>query len=174
MAEPILNPPRVVASIGQGITAGMSQHVSMDRKGEANGPPRSVAKMKAESGDCRRSTRSARTSSPRIAGPPPPTDRVGDVVLIGHPADGAWLRSINCYLVEVENFDAVQGEEVQDRSAAPARLAAVAAQRHAAGFASAAREGSSSGSSSSPTCRSTPWPSATRTYANRLRTAAAA
>jgi hypothetical protein len=27
-------------------------------------------------------------------------------VLIGHPADGAWPRSINCYLVEVRDFAA--------------------------------------------------------------------
>jgi hypothetical protein len=60
----------------------MAQHVGEDRKGEAgtgamrltsllmasgvNGPPRSVAKTKAESGFCRRSSRKARTSSPRM------------------------------------------------------------------------------------------------------------
>src|SRR5215831_8787068 len=30
MAEPVLDQPRVVASIGQGIAAGVAQHVSMD------------------------------------------------------------------------------------------------------------------------------------------------
>jgi hypothetical protein len=30
MAEPVLDQPRVVASIGQGIAAGVAQHVGMD------------------------------------------------------------------------------------------------------------------------------------------------
>ena len=33
MAEPILNPSRVVARIRQRVAAGVPQHVSMDRKG---------------------------------------------------------------------------------------------------------------------------------------------
>jgi hypothetical protein len=35
MADPILNAPRVVAGSGQGVAAGVPEHVSMDRKGEA-------------------------------------------------------------------------------------------------------------------------------------------
>ena len=81
MAEAILNAPGVVASIGQRVAAGVTQHVGVNRKGEAgaltdaldqpidasgvNGPPRSVASTKVETEDCRRSSRSARTSSPR-------------------------------------------------------------------------------------------------------------
>jgi hypothetical protein len=34
VAEPILNAPRVVAGIGQGIAAGMAQHVGMDGEGK--------------------------------------------------------------------------------------------------------------------------------------------
>ena len=32
MAEPVLDQPRVVAGIGQGIAAGVAQHVGMDPK----------------------------------------------------------------------------------------------------------------------------------------------
>ena len=32
MAEPILDQPRVMAGIGQGVAAGVAQHVSMDAK----------------------------------------------------------------------------------------------------------------------------------------------
>ena len=32
MAEPVLDQPRVMASIGQGVAAGVAQHVSMDAK----------------------------------------------------------------------------------------------------------------------------------------------
>jgi hypothetical protein len=32
--------------------------------------------------------------------------RVGDVVLLDHPADATGPRSINCYLVEVQDFTA--------------------------------------------------------------------
>ena len=35
MAEPIPNAPRVVACIGQGVAAGVAQHVRVDRKGES-------------------------------------------------------------------------------------------------------------------------------------------
>jgi hypothetical protein len=78
VAEPILNASRVVAGISQGVAAGVPEQVGVDRKGEArrasmrltrrltasvvNGPPRSVAKTRAESGNCPRSARSARTS----------------------------------------------------------------------------------------------------------------
>jgi hypothetical protein len=73
MAEPILDAPRVVAGVGEGVPAGVAQHVSVNRKGEAgartdalisrliasgvNGPPRSVANTKALSGHCRCSSR---------------------------------------------------------------------------------------------------------------------
>jgi hypothetical protein len=36
MAEPILNASRVVADIGQGIAAGVPEHVGVNRKGEAS------------------------------------------------------------------------------------------------------------------------------------------
>ena len=36
MAEPILDAPRVVAGVGQGVAAGMADHVSVNRKGEAD------------------------------------------------------------------------------------------------------------------------------------------
>jgi hypothetical protein len=36
MAEPILNGPRVAAGIGQGVAAGVPEHVGMDGKGEAS------------------------------------------------------------------------------------------------------------------------------------------
>jgi hypothetical protein len=36
MAEPIPDAPRVMAGIGQGIPAGMPQHVSVNRKGKAS------------------------------------------------------------------------------------------------------------------------------------------
>jgi hypothetical protein len=42
MAEPILNAPCVVASIGRGIAAGMPEHVGVDRKGEARSRTRVV------------------------------------------------------------------------------------------------------------------------------------
>ena len=32
MAEPVLDQPRVVASIGQGVAAGVAQHVGVDPK----------------------------------------------------------------------------------------------------------------------------------------------
>jgi hypothetical protein len=35
MAEPVLDASRVVAGVGQGVAAGMAEHVSVDRKGEA-------------------------------------------------------------------------------------------------------------------------------------------
>jgi hypothetical protein len=57
--------------------------------------------------------------------------RIGDVVLIDHPADASGPHSINCYFVEVEEAAALgaDGKEVQDRAAAPALFAAVEAQR---------------------------------------------
>jgi hypothetical protein len=35
VAEPVLNAPRVVVGIGQGVAPGVAQHASVDRKGEA-------------------------------------------------------------------------------------------------------------------------------------------
>jgi hypothetical protein len=35
VAEPILNAPRVTAGVGQGVPAGMAEHVSVHGKGEA-------------------------------------------------------------------------------------------------------------------------------------------
>jgi hypothetical protein len=35
MTEPILDAPRVVSGIGQGVAAGMAKHVNVNRKGEA-------------------------------------------------------------------------------------------------------------------------------------------
>jgi hypothetical protein len=35
MAQPVLDAPRVVAGIRQGVAAGMAEHVGVDRKGEA-------------------------------------------------------------------------------------------------------------------------------------------
>jgi hypothetical protein len=34
MAEPILNAARVVASIGQGVAAGVTQHMRVNREGQ--------------------------------------------------------------------------------------------------------------------------------------------
>ena len=81
MAKPILQRPRIMPRIRQSVPAGMPKHVDVHREVEAgsrtnafdqpidgvrcNGPPRSVAKTKPLSGDCRRNSRSARTSSPR-------------------------------------------------------------------------------------------------------------
>ena len=81
MPEPILNGARVVALVGKRVAAAVAEHVSMYREGKparspmrlisrltasgVNGPPRSVAKTKPLSGNCRRSSRSARISSPR-------------------------------------------------------------------------------------------------------------
>jgi hypothetical protein len=36
VAEPVLDAPRVMARIGQGIAARVPQHVGVDRKGEAS------------------------------------------------------------------------------------------------------------------------------------------
>ena len=63
MTEPVLDQPRVMAGIGQGIAASVAQHVSVDPERQlgarakgfheaingvsGNGPPRSVSKMKA-------------------------------------------------------------------------------------------------------------------------------
>jgi hypothetical protein len=35
VAEPILNPSRVVADVGQGVAAAVAEHVRVDLKGEA-------------------------------------------------------------------------------------------------------------------------------------------
>jgi hypothetical protein len=68
MPQPILNPPRIMSCIGQGVAARVEEHVTMDLEGQAgaltdallsaltasgvNGPPRSVANAKALSGNC--------------------------------------------------------------------------------------------------------------------------
>ena len=80
MAEPVLDQPRVMASIGQGVAAGVAQHVGMDPEWQlgalangfhevtasaVNGPPRSVSKIKAPV-VLRCSSRSMRNSSPRM------------------------------------------------------------------------------------------------------------
>ena len=38
MAEPIVNAPRVVAGVGQGVAASVPEHVGVSRKGEAGAP----------------------------------------------------------------------------------------------------------------------------------------
>jgi hypothetical protein len=100
----------------------MAKHVRVNRKGEAcaraealDEPVDGVGRERATalggehaslSGNCRRSSRSARTSSPLIARPSPTMARVGDVVLLDHPADITGPRSISAYLVEVQDFTA--------------------------------------------------------------------
>src|SRR5215470_13661159 len=81
MAEPVLDQPRVVASIGQGVAAGVAQHVSMDPKRQlgalANGLHEAVDGVSGERAAALRledegpvvfrcSSRSMRNSSPRI------------------------------------------------------------------------------------------------------------
>ena len=81
MAEPVLNEPCVMTRVGQGIAAGVAQHVSMDPKRQlgalANGfheavdgvrrerTPRSFSKTNAPV-VFRCSSHSMRNSSPRI------------------------------------------------------------------------------------------------------------
>ena len=52
MAEPVLDQPRVVASIGHGIAAGVAQHVGMDPEGQlralANGLHEAVDGVRRE------------------------------------------------------------------------------------------------------------------------------
>jgi hypothetical protein len=61
-------------------------------------------------------------------------------VLLDHPADTAGPRSINAYLVEVQDFTAAAlGGEGKKFKLDPQRLHAMAAQRHAAGLPAAAR-----------------------------------
>ena len=81
VAEPVLDEPCVMTCVGQGIAAGVAQHVSMDPERQlgalpngftrrltasaVNGPPRSVSKTNAPV-VFRCSSRSMRNSSPRI------------------------------------------------------------------------------------------------------------
>jgi hypothetical protein len=95
-------------------------------------PPRSVAKTKAESGDWRRSSRSARTSSPRSGcalGLPFLARRTCSVAsrlssTCDHPADTTGPRSINVYLFEVRDFsaEAVGGADAKRFKIEPQRL----------------------------------------------------
>ena len=39
MAEPVLDQPRVVAGVGQGVAAGVAQHVSVDPKRQLGARP---------------------------------------------------------------------------------------------------------------------------------------
>jgi hypothetical protein len=72
--------------------------------------------------------------------------RVDDISLIDMPADATKPRSINCYFAEVENAAAI-GADGKKFKIEPQRLLYSLqwkAQRHAAGFASTAREGARS------------------------------
>jgi hypothetical protein len=75
MAEPILNASRVVPSIGQGVAAGMAQHVRMNGKGE----PGARADALDQAVDGWRA--------------------IGDDALLEKPADDCGPKRIDCYQV---------------------------------------------------------------------------
>jgi hypothetical protein len=107
MAEPVLDPPSVVASIGERIAASVAQHVGVNRKGKAGAHADAVDQAIDGVGAERAAQRlggetfllgeDSGVHQVRMA-------RVADVVLLDHTADHSGSRSINCYLVEVQDF----------------------------------------------------------------------